>query len=92
MYNLSGVVSVLHRLAWFDRLPYPALLLGAVLLGLAPFSPEPHLVEKLRMLSHGELVRPIDIFDLFLHGTPTLMLLLKLLREGLKRRGADTTR
>ena len=46
----------------------------AVLLGLAPWRPEPHLVEKIRMLIDGTLRRPIDIFDLFLHGTPVLLL------------------
>ena len=57
--------------------PYPILIVAAVALGLAPFVPEPHLVEKLRMLFSGELSRPIDIFDLFLHGTPVALLLIK---------------
>jgi hypothetical protein len=85
LYNLLRIVFVLRHLAWLDRLPLMSLLIAAVLLGLAPFSPEPHLVEKLRMLSQGELRRAIDIFDLFLHGAPALLLLLKLAREGLKR-------
>jgi hypothetical protein len=33
------------------------------------------------MLAAGTLVRPIDIFDLFLHGTPLVLLVLKLFRE-----------
>jgi hypothetical protein len=45
-------------------------------LGLAPFAP-PHIWEKLKMLAHGELVRPIDWFDLVLHGTPWVILVLK---------------
>ena len=52
----------------------------AVFLALAPFAPEPHLWEKLKMLSAGTLSRPIDIFDLFLHGTPLLLLVLKFIR------------
>ena len=64
---------------WLDRLPLALLLPLAVVLALAPFSPEPHLVEKLGMLMNGTLTRPIDIFDLFLHGTPLLLLALKLL-------------
>jgi len=63
----------------------------ALLLGLAPFSPEPHLVEKLRMLAQGQLSRAIDIFDLLLHGTPLLLLAVKLVRVGLKSGGARTT-
>jgi hypothetical protein len=34
------------------------------------------------MLSAGTLSRPIDIADLFLHGTPVVLLVLKLLRIG----------
>lgn len=64
---------------WLDRIPYTLLAPLALLLALLPFSPEPHLWEKLKMLSAGTLVRPIDIFDLLLHGTPLLVLLLKVL-------------
>jgi hypothetical protein len=65
-------------MSWLDRLPLAPLVVGALLLGLAPFAPEPHLVEKLRMLFAGALVRPIDIFDLLLHGSLPLLLVLKL--------------
>ena len=63
---------------WLDRIPYMLLAPLALFLALAPFTPEPHLWEKLKMLFAGTLVRPIDIFDLFLHGTPLVILLLKL--------------
>jgi len=62
---------------WLDRIPYTLLAPLAILLALAPFAPEPHLWEKLKMLSAGTLARPIDIFDLFLHGTALFILLLK---------------
>jgi len=65
---------------WLDRLPWASLILAALLLGLAPFVPEPHLWEKLKMLFSGELKRPIDIFDLMLHGTPPLLLFIKSVR------------
>ena len=73
------------------KLPdYPILIVAALALGLAPFAPEPHLVEKLRMLFNGTLSRPIDIFDLFLHGTPVVLLLLKVgLDLKKKAAGAD---
>jgi hypothetical protein len=64
---------------WLDRIPYSLLVPLAAVMALAPFVPEPHLWEKLKMLASGTLVRPIDIFDLFLHGTPLLLLALKLL-------------
>ena len=65
---------------WLDKIPLTTLLIITLLLGLAPFFPEPHLWEKLKMLTAGELVKPIDIFDLFLHGTPAVLLVLKLIR------------
>jgi hypothetical protein len=63
---------------WLDKIPLLPLVVGALLLGAAPFVPEPHLVEKLRMLLAGELARPIDVFDLLFHGLLPLLLLLKL--------------
>ncbi|MEO5375407.1 MAG: RND transporter [Alphaproteobacteria bacterium] len=62
---------------FLDRLPVGALLALTVLLGLAPFLPEPHLWEKLKMLAAGTLNRPIDIFDLCLHTAPLLLLAVK---------------
>ncbi len=67
---------------WLDNLPLNMLAVVAVALGLAPFQPEPHLVEKLRMLGEGSLSRPIDIFDLLMHAAPTLLLIAKLARMG----------
>ncbi len=73
---------------WLDKIPLSTLLIIALLMGIAPFSPEPHLVEKLRMFQTGELVRPIDVFDLFLHGTPVLLLVIKVVRQFLRGRAA----
>lgn len=63
-----------------DKISLPALAIVALFLGLAPFFPEPHIWEKLKMLFAGSLVKPIDIFDLVLHGTPWVLLILKLVR------------
>ena len=63
---------------WIDRIPLSTIVIIALLLGLAPFKPEPHLWEKLKMLADGTLVKPIDIFDLCLHGALPLLLVLKL--------------
>ncbi len=65
---------------WLDRIPLSLLAPAAVLLALAPFTPEPHLWEKLKMLAAGTLVKPLDIFDLLMHGAPLVLLALKLLR------------
>jgi hypothetical protein len=74
-------------MSWIDGIPLPLLLVAALLLGLAPFRPEPHLWEKLKMLASGTLVRPIDIFDLLLHATPVVLLLVKLGRMAYLRFG-----
>ena len=66
---------------WLDNVPLALLLPVAVLLALAPFTPEPHLWEKLKMLFGGTLVRPIDIFDLLLHGAPLVLLALAVIPE-----------
>lgn len=63
---------------FFNRIPLSLLIVLSLTLGLAPFAPEPHVWEKLKMLAAGELGKPIDIFDLLLHGTPWLLLLGKL--------------
>jgi len=68
-----------------DNLPLTALVIVALTLGLAPFSPQPHILEKLGMLFDGALSRPLDIFDLLLHGAPWLLLALKLFRLSLSR-------
>ncbi|MBI3775531.1 MAG: RND transporter [Gammaproteobacteria bacterium] len=68
-------------LTWLDKVPLYVLLIAALTLGLAPFVPQPHLLEKLQLLTAGSLTRPIDIFDLLLHGTPMMLLALKLLRS-----------
>jgi len=52
---------------------------------LAPFRPMPHVVEKLSMLKNGTLNRPIDIFDLFFHLAPTILLGLKILKSVLDK-------
>lgn len=65
---------------WLDNIPLQLFFAFALFLGLAPFLPEPHVWEKLKMLSAGTLVKPLDIFDLCLHGAPWVLLALKLWR------------
>jgi hypothetical protein len=68
-------------LIWLDRLPWIWLLLLAGWMAIAPITPEPHLIEKLRLLGQGSLVRPMDIFDLAMHSTPLFLVALKLWRQ-----------
>lgn len=68
-------------MSWLDKFPLPILIALAAWMAVAPISPEPHLIEKLRMLSQGTLVRPLDMFDLLLHSAPIVLLLLRLWRK-----------
>jgi hypothetical protein len=74
-------------MAILDKIPFPVLLFVALALGLAPFFPEPHLWEKLKMLAAGSLVKPIDILDLLMHAAPVLLLVAKVIRMATKTAG-----
>ena len=63
-------------LAWVNNLDWILVIVACLTLGLAPFTP-PHIVEKLQMLVKGKLVKPIDWLDLFFHGVPWILLLMK---------------
>jgi hypothetical protein len=60
-----------------DRLPWLWLSIIAAWLAVAPITPEPHLMEKIRMLTSGTLTQALDIFDLAFHAVPLLLLALK---------------
>jgi len=65
---------------FIDRFPLLLLVVLTLFMLGAPFVPEPHLVEKMRMLSDGTLTRPLDIFDLLWHLLPAVLLAVKLYR------------
>lgn len=62
-------------------LDYRFLIPVALILGFAPFYPQPHIVEKTGMLLAGTLKRPIDIFDLFWHAWPFALLAWRIVRD-----------
>jgi hypothetical protein len=66
---------------FLDKIPYSILIVAAIFMLLAPFYPRPHVVEKLIMLKNGVLTRPIDIFDLFYHLIPAVLLALKFFKN-----------
>lgn len=71
----SNMTALLDKI---DQMPWLLAIVLCLTLGLAPFVPEPHIVEKLRMLAKGTLTRPLDIFDLLLHAAPFLLVAVKL--------------
>jgi hypothetical protein len=66
---------------WLDNIPLYVLIAMATWMAIAPITPEPHLIEKLRMLSQGTLVKPLDMFDLCLHTAPLVLLVVRLWRQ-----------
>lgn len=66
---------------WLDKIPTGLLVVAAIFMLLAPFFPEPHLVEKFKMLMAGTLRKPIDLFDVAWHLFPSVLLVLKLIRN-----------
>lgn len=69
---------------WLDSFPWSVVIIVGLALALAPFSPEPHLWEKLKMWQAGALNRPIDIFDLALHAAGPVLIVLKAMRKVLR--------
>ncbi|SHO49854.1 hypothetical protein SAMN02745220_03113 [Desulfopila aestuarii DSM 18488] len=69
---------------WLDKIPLSLLVILSLTLGLAPFTPVPHLIEKIGMLVSGNLNKPIDIFDLIMHASPIALLVMKMGRSVLR--------
>jgi len=69
---------------FIDEIPLALLVAMALTLGLAPFVPEPHIWEKLKMLAAGDLRRAVDWFDLLLHATPWVLLVIRLIRMSIR--------
>ena len=67
-------------LTFVRSIHWSVLIVLCLTIGLAPFVPEPHVWEKLKMLLNGTLTRPIDIFDFAMHGLPFMLLFLKLVQ------------
>jgi hypothetical protein len=71
--------------------PLFAPVLASLTLGLAPFTPEPHLWGKLRWVAGGAVgMQAADWFDLVMHGAPFLWLFYAVVRRALRRRVAPT--
>lgn len=70
---------------WLSAFPWAVVLIACLSLGLAPFAPVPHVIEKLGMLLRGQLVRPIDWFDLVMHGAPWALLIGKVIVVATRR-------
>lgn len=60
----------------FIKSNIPLWAIASLTLGLAPFSPEPHLWGKLKWIAGGAVgMQPMDWFDTLFHGLPWILLL-----------------
>ena len=60
----------------------PIALIASLTLGLAPFTPQPHVLEKIKWLLEGKkTLAMLDWFDLLMHGTPWVFLVLVLIAK-----------
>lgn len=76
---MNQIINLITNMEWH------IIIIICLTLGLAPFTP-PHIFEKLSMLVNGTLKRPIDWFDLFFHGIPWIILIMKIVIT-IKNRG-----
>lgn len=74
-----------------DRMQYKWLVPLAIFMAMAPWpmGPEPHLFEKFHMLTAGTLTKPLDIFDVFWHGFPLVLLVTKAGKDALRLVSGD---
>ncbi|MDQ6990152.1 MAG: hypothetical protein Q9M11_00280 [Mariprofundaceae bacterium] len=74
-------------MTWLDDISYIFLIAASIVMAMMPFQPEPHLVEKYHMWQAGELHQLLDIFDVFWHLLPTLLLMVKIARDVMQHKG-----
>ncbi|SMG36071.1 hypothetical protein [Arenibacter troitsensis] len=62
------------------------VLLLCLTLGLAPYFPEPHILGKVKWIMGGAAgMKPMDWFDVILHGFPFVLLIRLLVIKVLKK-------
>ncbi len=62
------------------------VLLLCLTLGLAPYFPEPHILGKVKWILGGATgMKPMDWFDVLLHGFPFVLLIRLLVIKVLKK-------
>jgi hypothetical protein len=71
---------------FMEHVPWIIIVIACLTVGLAPFNP-PHVYSKLIMLFRGDIRTAVDAFDLFLHASPWIMLVMKLMYVIVSRRG-----
>jgi len=73
-------------LNFLDKIPYSILIIFTIVMLVAPIKPMPHVIEKILMLTNGTLSQPLDIFDLFYHLFPLMLLVLKVVNDYVRKK------
>ena len=73
-------------LNFLDKIPYSILIIFTIVMFVAPIKPIPHVIEKILMLTNGTLSQPLDIFDLFYHLFPLMLLVLKVVNDYVRKK------
>ncbi|MCB1381537.1 MAG: hypothetical protein KDJ73_01130 [Notoacmeibacter sp.] len=68
-----------EKVHWTERLPLWPLVFATLVVGLAPYFPEPHIVEKFRWYMEGKHFGWMDVLDIPWHLWPAVLLAAKLL-------------
>lgn len=67
--------------AFIDKFPPDLTMMAGAFLFIAPIMPEPHLVQKAMWLMDGMPFKPIDVFDVLLHGSAGVLAVSVFLRQ-----------
>ena len=60
-------------------------IIGSLTLGLAPFTPHPHIWKQIQNLIHGREMLMMDWIDLAMHGAPWIALIVILISMLIQR-------
>lgn len=60
-------------------------IMSSLTLGLAPFTPEPHIWKQFLNLKLGRPMNGMDWFDIVLHGAPWVFLIVVLVSMGIEK-------
>lgn len=66
---------------FIDKFPPDLTMFAGMILFIAPILPEPHLVQKIMWLMDGTPFKPIDWFDMVLHGSAGVLAVAVFVRQ-----------
>ncbi|MBN2158324.1 MAG: RND transporter [Spirochaetes bacterium] len=74
---------------FISRIPWALIIIACLTVGLIPYNP-PHVWQKTVLMLQGRLVNPADLWDLFFHALPWILLVGKVISLIGQERGGGT--